>query len=108
LAAVRCPRARSFTTLPSFVDTNVLVYVEDKDAGQKHTISRNLVLELWDSRERILSVRWSPQRRAFTSIAETLYEIWFRRRSRSGLPKNVLVGFGDHTNHAPWPTSRRR
>jgi predicted nucleic acid-binding protein len=43
--------------VPSFVDTNILVYAEDKDAGQKHTISRNLVLELWDSREGILSVQ---------------------------------------------------
>jgi predicted nucleic acid-binding protein len=47
----------SFTTVPSFVDTNVLVYAEDRDAKAKHAIARDLVLELWHARTGVLSVQ---------------------------------------------------
>jgi predicted nucleic acid-binding protein len=43
--------------VPSFVDTNVLVYAEDRDAGRKHQIARDLVAELWSSRQGVLSVQ---------------------------------------------------
>jgi len=43
--------------VPSFVDTNVLVYAEDRDAGSKHTVARNLVADLWHSGEGVLSVQ---------------------------------------------------
>lgn len=32
-----------------FVDTNVLVYAYDKDAGEKHRIAVNIMKELWHS-----------------------------------------------------------
>ena len=38
------PPGTSFTTVPSFVDTNILVYAEDKDAGPKHEAARDLVM----------------------------------------------------------------
>jgi predicted nucleic acid-binding protein len=41
----------------SFVDTNILVYAEDRDAGRKHRIARDLVIELWGSRQGVLSVQ---------------------------------------------------
>jgi predicted nucleic acid-binding protein len=41
----------------SFVDTNVLVYAEDKDAKGKHEIARALIVELWRRREGVLSVQ---------------------------------------------------
>ena len=41
----------------SFVDTNVLIYAEDRDAKAKHEIARDLVLGLWDDREGVLSVQ---------------------------------------------------
>jgi len=41
----------------SFVDTNVLVYAEDRDDERKHSIARDLVVELWRSREGVLSVQ---------------------------------------------------
>ena len=31
-----------------FVDTNILVYAHDVDAGDKHLRARELVLKLWD------------------------------------------------------------
>ncbi|HMC95019.1 MAG TPA: PIN domain-containing protein, partial [Polyangia bacterium] len=56
-AAARHPPATSFTIVPSFVDTNVLVYAEDRDAGRKHEIARDLIVDLWRSREGVLSVQ---------------------------------------------------
>ncbi len=43
--------------MPSFVDTNILVYAEDRDAGKKHTIARDLVANLWRSEQGVLSVQ---------------------------------------------------
>jgi predicted nucleic acid-binding protein len=43
--------------VPSFVDTNVLVYAEDRDAGHKHDLARELVLGLWNDRTGVLSVQ---------------------------------------------------
>jgi predicted nucleic acid-binding protein len=43
--------------VPSFVDTNVLVYAEDRDAGRKHEIARDLVLALWEDRSGVVSVQ---------------------------------------------------
>jgi predicted nucleic acid-binding protein len=43
--------------VPSFVDTNVLVYAEDRDAGRKHQIARDLIVELWQSRAGVLSIQ---------------------------------------------------
>lgn len=47
-AEVRFPSGTSYTIVPSFVDTNILVYAEDRDAGRKHEIARDLVLDLWN------------------------------------------------------------
>jgi predicted nucleic acid-binding protein len=43
--------------VPSFVDTNILVYAEDRDAKAKHDRARELVLGLWDDRDGVLSVQ---------------------------------------------------
>ncbi len=40
-----------------FVDTNILVYGHDKDAGQKHQIAQNLLAELWNHRSGVLSIQ---------------------------------------------------
>lgn len=52
-----CPRETSYTTVPSFVDTNILIYAEDRDAKAKHAIARDLVIDLWDRREGVVSVQ---------------------------------------------------
>jgi len=41
----------------TFVDTNVLVYAEDLDAGEKHERSVRLVTELWRSGEGVVSIQ---------------------------------------------------
>lgn len=43
--------------MPAFVDANILVYAEDRDAGRKHAIARDLVVDLWHSGEGVLSVQ---------------------------------------------------
>ena len=43
--------------MASFVDTNILIYAEDRDAKDKHLVARDLIVELWDSREGVLSVQ---------------------------------------------------
>jgi len=43
--------------VPVFVDTNILVYAEDRDSGIKHNIARDLVADLWRSGEGVLSVQ---------------------------------------------------
>ena len=48
---------KSSTIVRSFVDTNILVYAEDRDAKGKHEVARDLIVELWNSREGVLSVQ---------------------------------------------------
>lgn len=40
-----------------FVDTNILLYAHDTSAGNKHERARELVEELWGSREGCLSIQ---------------------------------------------------
>jgi predicted nucleic acid-binding protein len=40
-----------------FVDTNVLVYAHDKDAGRRHAIATRLVTELWETRRAVISTQ---------------------------------------------------
>ncbi len=51
------PREKNRTIVPSFVDTNILVYAEDRDAKAKHDAARNLIVKLWDDRTGVLSVQ---------------------------------------------------
>jgi predicted nucleic acid-binding protein len=43
--------------VPAFVDANILVYAEDRDAGSKHTVARDLITDLWRSGEGVLSIQ---------------------------------------------------
>jgi predicted nucleic acid-binding protein len=40
-----------------FVDTNILVYAHDADAGAKHRRAQEVVEELWDSRRGVISTQ---------------------------------------------------
>ena len=40
-----------------FVDTNVLVYAYDVDAGQKHDAARALIADLWQTRQGVISAQ---------------------------------------------------
>ncbi len=39
------------------MDTNVLIYAHDIDAGRKHEIAKNVLRELWSEREGVLSMQ---------------------------------------------------
>jgi predicted nucleic acid-binding protein len=41
----------------TFVDTNVLIYAHDVDAGSKHAAARSLLRQLWDERRGVLSTQ---------------------------------------------------
>lgn len=41
----------------TFVDTNILIYAHDVDAGEKHPIAKKILVELWEKREGVLSVQ---------------------------------------------------
>ena len=56
-AAASYQPATSSTTVPSFVDTNILVYAEDRDAKSKQVVARDLVLGLWNDRQGVLSIQ---------------------------------------------------
>ena len=43
--------------MKTFVDTNILVYAHDTDAGGKHDTAKALLAELWDSRSGSLSTQ---------------------------------------------------
>ena len=43
--------------MPSFVDTNILIYAEDRDAKLKHDVALALIVDLWESREGVVSVQ---------------------------------------------------
>jgi predicted nucleic acid-binding protein len=40
-----------------FVDTNVLVYAQDRTAGTKYDVARNLVRRLWEAQQGVLSTQ---------------------------------------------------
>ncbi len=41
----------------AFIDTNILVYAYDADAGSKHDIARDLLARLWRTRRGVLSTQ---------------------------------------------------
>ncbi|HEX2714326.1 MAG TPA: hypothetical protein VHM88_19200, partial [Candidatus Acidoferrales bacterium] len=41
----------------TFVDTTVLIYAHDRDAGQKHETAKKVLRELWSEREGVLSMQ---------------------------------------------------
>jgi predicted nucleic acid-binding protein len=40
-----------------FVDTNILIYAHDLDAGQKYAISSTVIKDLWENRSGITSIQ---------------------------------------------------
>ena len=40
----------------TFIDTNVLIYAHDTDAGAKHQIAKSVLRALWIERRGVLSV----------------------------------------------------
>jgi predicted nucleic acid-binding protein len=40
-----------------FLDTNILVYAHDLDAGKKHTVAVKIVKDMWENRTGVLSTQ---------------------------------------------------
>jgi len=41
----------------TFVDTNILIYAHDEDAGRKHEVAKNVLQGLWGRRTGVLSMQ---------------------------------------------------
>jgi predicted nucleic acid-binding protein len=73
----------------TFVDTNILVYAHDADAGDKHNIAAAMIADLWESRNGIIS----------TQVLQELY-VTLTRKVVSPLKRNIarrLIG-----NYLTW------
>ncbi len=57
MAAGSNPRATSGTSDKTFVDSNVLIYAHDVDAGRKREVAKALLRDLWLARTGVLSVQ---------------------------------------------------
>ena len=73
----------------TFVDTNVLIYAHDTDAGAKHQIAKTVLRDLWSERTGLLSVQVlqefyvnatrkisSPLSRHSARLVVSTYAIW--------------------------------
>jgi predicted nucleic acid-binding protein len=47
----------NFMSAKTFIDTNVLIYAHDADAGAKHQIAKAVLRELWAEKTGVLSVQ---------------------------------------------------
>ena len=79
----------SGTSDRTFVDTNVLIYAHDVDAGRKHEVAKHLLRTLWDERAGILS----------TQVLQEFY-VNTTRKIRKPLTKAEARGVVD--TYAPW------
>jgi predicted nucleic acid-binding protein len=57
LAARSKPPATSGTNDKAFVDSNVLIYAHDADAGRKRDVAKQLLRDLWLARTGVLSTQ---------------------------------------------------
>jgi predicted nucleic acid-binding protein len=71
-----------------FVDTNVLVYAHDADAGDRHVTAKALLAELWDSRSGSLS----------TQVLQEFYAV-VTRRFKPAMPRAkaraIVAAYGE-------------
>jgi predicted nucleic acid-binding protein len=63
----------------TFVDTNILVYAHDLDAGEKYEMARKAVSKLWESRTGVVS----------TQVLQELY-VTLTRKTRMPLDKPTV------------------
>lgn len=73
----------------TFIDTNVLIYAHDADAGRKHQIAKTVLRDLWSERTGVLSVQVlqefyvnvtrkiaAPLSRELARLVVSSYAIW--------------------------------
>ena len=73
-----------------FLDTNILVYAHDLDAGHKQTIALRVIRELWEARSGVLSVQ----------VLQEFYVTMTRGLKRPLTPTAVREIIRDYGN---WP-----
>jgi predicted nucleic acid-binding protein len=73
----------------TFVDTNILVYAHDADAGEKHAIAAKTMADLWESRQGIIS----------TQVLQELY-VTLTRKVAAPLKGNIARRLT--RNHLTW------
>jgi predicted nucleic acid-binding protein len=75
----------------SFVDTNVLVYAHDVEAGERHEVAAGLVTALWDSRNAVIST-------------QVLQEFYVNATRKIPKPVTRAVARQIVRTYAAWPT----
>lgn len=73
----------------TFIDTNVLIYAHDVDAGRKHEVAKALMADLWVERNGVLS----------TQVLQEFY-VNATRKIRKPLPRPVARNVVD--TYTPW------
>jgi predicted nucleic acid-binding protein len=80
----------------TFVDTNILVYAHDRDAGGKHDTAKALLAALWDSRSGSLS----------TQVLQEFYAV-VTRKFKPAMPlakaRAVVAAYGEWCDVATQP-----
>jgi len=74
-----------------FVDTNVLVYAHDVDAGERHSVASRLVAGLWETRSAVIST-------------QVLQEFYVNATRKIPLPLPRAVARQIVRNYATWQT----
>lgn len=64
----------------TFVDTNVLVYAYDADAGSKHEQAQSLLVELWESESGVVSTQVLQE--FYVTVTRKLRKPLVKRRAR--------------------------
>jgi len=72
-----------------FVDSNLLIYGHDKDAGAKHVIANKILRDLWNSETGVLSMQ----------VLQEFYTV-VTRKIQTPLPKSVARVFVEE--YATW------
>jgi predicted nucleic acid-binding protein len=86
----------------TFVDTNVLVYAHDADAGEKHIMAARAVADLWESRSGIISTQVLQELYVTLTrkVASPLKSILVRRLMRNYLTWELASNDGTTILHA--------
>ena len=73
-----------------FVDTNILIYAHDLDAGQRNTLSADILRDLWENRTGIIS----------TQVLQEFY-VNVTRKIENPVPKSKARGIIE--SYLAWP-----
>lgn len=86
----------------SFVDTNILVYAHDTDAGQKHAIAGDLLVDLWESGNGVISTQVLQEFHVIVTrkVRYPIPSNTARRLIRNYLEWEVVVNSGPIILHA--------